>query len=527
MTMYFSVEILPGTYIDARLTVVAIAMVIGGPVSAGITALASIIMRALVGGQSMVPALILLIVTPAVCFGLLRIPALARGSDAVKFAVLGVIMTLFILFTGLFQLGRFESSRQIAALVLAMALVGPGATLMLGLAFSLPGKRWYLSREIQKTRRQYRHLFEYAPIALWEEDYSEAYRFVRDNPELVEPENIDQVTGNIQEYFSRIKILSINRRAIELAGAKNRDELLKRLPETFLPNTGESFIPEIKALRDRQTSCITYSKIRSLQGEKQYVQIHWNVLPGHEDDYKRVIVSIIDATEVINQANRLQESLQHQEMLIKEIHHRVRNSLSIAYSILGLQKDKLEIPAHRRMITETQNRIQTISLIHTRLYRNRTILAVDIGNYLTELVKILQHQEEGSYEELELETENLSLHIDQVLPLGLLSGELISAGICRVFCQQGAAAPPEQHPALRGALTCIRAEDQLEFRFEAIYTGRDETRGLIRDDSLRALLIPSLVEQLKASAKVTDETGHYVFELAVPFREGEWFESER
>jgi two-component sensor histidine kinase/PAS domain-containing protein len=514
--------------IDARLIPVSLASAFGGPWAGLATALSAALMELAVSGLDGLPYLTAYALAPVLSIVILRWARSRSWRRGLMYGVLGLAMAILLIPAGLIRYPDLSAGEGIV-FGLAVLLVFPAGASLLGLAFDIPRQYKILSSEMRTSRQQYRHLFEYAPVALWEEDYSEAARYVWENPELIEEEHISAVLDHIQEYFSKIRIITMNHRAVQLAGASDKRELRERLSETFLPSvTANSFVPELRALRDRKTSSLTYSEIQNLQGLHQYVQIHWNVLPDHRDDYKRVIVSIIDTTEIIDQANRLQESVQHQEMLIKEIHHRVRNSLSIAYSILGMQKLKLDSPEKRRIISDTQNRIQTISLIHTRLYRNRTILAVDIRNYLQELAKMLRHQDDGEFSSLEVDSEALSMHIDQALPLGLLTGELLSAAICRAFGLGSGPPASEADPGLNGKLSLKRGDDCYRFTLVAQHwakTPESGDEGIFPEESLRALLVPSLAEQLHAEAEMSYDAEGFRFELRIPLQEVEWPES--
>ncbi len=518
----------PGLGLDSRLVVSALALHSMGPWAAAAVAAAELLYGILSDAQDLLRTAPLMILTPTICFFILRIPSVKNAGRSKRLLILGLAVAFITILAGIPTALELDTATSIT-LALALIAIHPPATLVMGSFLSLPWNYRNLTSQLESSEKNYRHLFEYAPVALWEEDYSRAARFIRENPELADDANIDQLLQNIGEYFGKIRIIDINQRAVQFAGASSKGELLRRLPETFVPETGRSFLPELRALRDGQTSCTTRSEIQSLEGDRQFVQIHWNVLPGHEQDYARVIVSIIDTTEVIAQANELQESLNNQEMLIKEIHHRVRNSLSIAYSVLGLQKMKLHDKRQRRNLTEMQNRILSISLIHTRLYQTKSILALDLRAYMDDLVQQLSRQEEGKINGFYTNYPSVLLHIDQLLPLGLIVNELIGGSICAAYCTPDMTSfsdPRDERVAASLEIEKTGEEIRVVFagQFLAVDDAANETSGarVLPEASLRHTMCYSLVEQINGRIAVEFSGKDFLCTIESPLQEVMW-----
>jgi two-component sensor histidine kinase len=133
----------------------------------------------------------------------------------------------------------------------------------------------------------------------------------------------------------------------------------------------------------------------------------------------------------------LNKSLAEKEVLLRELHHRVKNNLSIIYSLLYFQKERFEDPALTDMFVGLQNRIQAMALLHQRLCRAEDLNAIDLSAYLAEVAQAVSdsYSRPGDDGMIELETrlEPAVLDIEIALPCGLLVNELLSNAYRHAF----------------------------------------------------------------------------------------------
>jgi PAS domain S-box-containing protein len=143
----------------------------------------------------------------------------------------------------------------------------------------------------------------------------------------------------------------------------------------------------------------------------------------------------IDITERKRAEAQLQASLQEKEVLIKEVHHRVKNNLQIISSLLDLQAQKIQDPTALEAFKESQKRIISIALIHEKLYIYDNLYTVNLLDYIQTLTtNILQaYPIYPSHISLQTYIENLSLEIDKLIPLGLIINELVSNALKHGF----------------------------------------------------------------------------------------------
>lgn len=141
-----------------------------------------------------------------------------------------------------------------------------------------------------------------------------------------------------------------------------------------------------------------------------------------------VIIVVRNVTETMEYEARLIESVQEKEVLLKEVHHRVKNNLQVINSILNLQSSYIEDPKTLEIINESQNRIRSMSYIHEILYQTKNFSSVDFSDYITNLIQNIIHSYEIYNEatQLVLEVDHVNLALDQAIPCGLILNELVS-----------------------------------------------------------------------------------------------------
>jgi len=138
--------------------------------------------------------------------------------------------------------------------------------------------------------------------------------------------------------------------------------------------------------------------------------------------------AVQDITERKQAEAQLQASLREKEMLLKEIHHRVKNNLQVVSSLLALQADSVADARARQMFQDSVSRIRAMSLIHERLYRAKDLASIDACEYVRDLVAHLfsLYASPARVVRSYVRVDDLSLGIDTAIPCGLLLTELVS-----------------------------------------------------------------------------------------------------
>ncbi|HWQ09511.1 MAG TPA: histidine kinase dimerization/phosphoacceptor domain -containing protein, partial [Holophaga sp.] len=154
----------------------------------------------------------------------------------------------------------------------------------------------------------------------------------------------------------------------------------------------------------------------------------------------RFIVGVIrDVTEDKAKEKRLRDSLLEKEVLLKEVHHRVKNNLQVISSLLFLQKDVIDDPDIQDMFEESRNRIATMALVHEELYRSGDLARVDLKDYLERLApKVVQSLKGQKNLGFALSLAECPVTVDKAIPFGLIVNELVTNAVKHGFAGRDA-----------------------------------------------------------------------------------------
>jgi two-component sensor histidine kinase/CheY-like chemotaxis protein len=145
------------------------------------------------------------------------------------------------------------------------------------------------------------------------------------------------------------------------------------------------------------------------------------------------ILYVRDVTEQRRAQEQLLLSLKEKEIMLKEIHHRVKNNLQIVSSLLSLQAPTLTDPRAIDLFRDSQNRIRSMSLVHENLYQSENLAKVDFKEYLRNVTADLMRMYNVNGVSITVESESVHLEIDTAVPVGLIVNELISNAFKHAF----------------------------------------------------------------------------------------------
>lgn len=138
------------------------------------------------------------------------------------------------------------------------------------------------------------------------------------------------------------------------------------------------------------------------------------------------------------QRDIINRALAEKEILLREIHHRVKNNLQFISSLLGLQSEHISDSRALGALQEGQDRVKSMALIHQDLYQDENLTGVDMKKYFTKLIRALfdSYNIRRGQIELDLQIEELNLDVDSVIPIGLILNELVSNCLKYAFVDQ-------------------------------------------------------------------------------------------
>jgi two-component sensor histidine kinase len=153
---------------------------------------------------------------------------------------------------------------------------------------------------------------------------------------------------------------------------------------------------------------------------------------------KMVLAAITDVSDHKARENRIQAALKEKDLLLSEIHHRVKNNLQVICSLLDLQSSKVTDEVALKLLIESQNRIKSMALIHQTLYEAKDFARVDFSSFIDMLVPNLvsSYCVDPGRITLVIDAAQVSLPIDAAIPCGLIVNELISNALKHAFPDQ-------------------------------------------------------------------------------------------
>jgi two-component sensor histidine kinase len=210
----------------------------------------------------------------------------------------------------------------------------------------------------------------------------------------------------------------------------------------------------------------------------------------------------------LRQKLALSSALSAKELLLKEIHHRVKNNLQIVSSLLSLQSRSVSDAGVLKAINEGKSRVRSMALIHQNLYQGENLTGVEVKPYLEKLCSELfsTYKIDSDEVELELQIDPISLDVDTLVPFGLIINELITNSLKYAF-------PKSQAPGgadLTGeGISILLREEGSTLLLEVCDTGIGyETEQNSDNDGFGQKLLTSLSKQLGAELQIkSDDNG--------------------
>jgi two-component sensor histidine kinase len=205
---------------------------------------------------------------------------------------------------------------------------------------------------------------------------------------------------------------------------------------------------------------------------------------------------------------QLNASLKEKEVLLKEIHHRVKNNMQVISSLLNLQSGRIKNQEILEMFKESQDRIRSMSLIHERLYQSADLAKIDFSHYIQNLAKHLFQSYRIDPEAVVLKTnvKDVSLDINKAIPCGLIINELVSNSLKYAFPQ---VTGTDEKIAKKGAIDIQLMTDDGKVTLLV----KDNGVGLPIDldietaDSFGLQLVTTLVAQLNGKIDIKRKPG--------------------
>jgi PAS domain S-box-containing protein len=324
--------------------------------------------------------------------------------------------------------------------------------------------------ELRKSEERFKLIFEYAPDAYYLNDLKG--NFIDGNKAA------EKTTGYKREELIGGSFLKLNLLSLDQ-----------------LPKAAKLLIKNARGIATGPDEFILKRKT----GEKVHVEI---ITYPVKFENKTVVLGLArDITERKQGEEVIRASLREKEVLLREIHHRVKNNMQIISSLFNLQAGYIKDEEALRILKEGQTRIRSMALVHEKLYQSGDLSKIDLAGYIQSLSTHLFHVYLVDPNQVRLETEygDVTLDINSAVPCGLILNELISNALKHAF------------PAGRKGVLMIRLrrgkDGAVELRIADNGVGFPKGLDFRRTESLGLQIVSLLVGQLEGTIKLDGKNG--------------------
>ena len=295
-----------------------------------------------------------------------------------------------------------------------------------------------------------------------------------------------------------LRILDVNPAFLRLLDY-TRDEMLQLKLYDYLDHEKQDVDDKVRKIVQESKAYLGERRYRRKNGASVDVEVRVDLI--HYSGKEAMSVVARDITERKKTEKKIRASLKEKELLLKEIHHRVKNNIQIVSSLLSLQSGKIKDIQILELFRESQSRIESLALVHESLYQSKDVAEINVSDYVRELADNLfgKYWLNAENLQLTLNIHDINLGIDIMIPCALILNEIISNSLKHAF-----------HDGQKGEIhvSFFRIKER-KYRLLV----KDNGIGLPQDfdyrntDSLGIRLVYNLVEQLKGNLEITTEVG--------------------
>jgi PAS domain S-box-containing protein len=235
----------------------------------------------------------------------------------------------------------------------------------------------------------------------------------------------------IMRYDKRHRLLYMNPMAEKHTGVAVDEFFGKTHAELGFPSELVEFW-ESEIERTFQSKSLQRTEYQLPSG----VWVDWELIPEFlpNGDVETIVTSARDITDQKKAQQRLRDSLEEKEVMLREIHHRVKNNLQVIIALMGLQAESVTDKKTQEMLAELQARARAMSLVHETLYQSQNIARVNLTTYIKNLsANVMQTIGMNVNTLLMVDADDVHVGIDAAIPCGLIINELVTNALKYAF----------------------------------------------------------------------------------------------
>lgn len=296
-----------------------------------------------------------------------------------------------------------------------------------------------------------------------------------------------------------LRIRDCNPMAVALLKAGSKEELLGQPIQVIrVQNDPQGRFWKKLFQHIKEDNPVEDSELYNLENE-----IFWGSLAATtftQDEKEVILLRVSDISAQKKSEEQIMQALHEKEILIQEIHHRVKNNMAVISSLLQLQTGYIKDPGLIDVFRDSQSRIKSMALIHEKLYQSKTLAKVEMESYIKELTRTLYFTYNSRRIDLQIDTkvENVFLDINSAVPCGLIINEVISNAVKHAFVGREKG---------RIEIRFHRLEEQFELIIQDDGIGMPANTDFSSFKSLGMNLVQALSQQLGATVEFQTQNG--------------------
>jgi PAS domain S-box-containing protein len=290
------------------------------------------------------------------------------------------------------------------------------------------------------------------------------------------------------------KIIEANDLACRQLGY-TRAEIIRLGPPDVFQAESTSKMREVFDGLAKDGSAVCECFYRSKSGQEIPVEV--SLQRFDMEGSKAIIANARDITERKRADSLIRSALKEKEVLLREVHHRVKNNMQVISSLLNLQASQTQDPAAKTMLEESRQRVRSIAIIHEKLYNAANLAEIDFGTYLKSVADELLRTFGRPEISCVLDLESIPFDIDRAIPAGLIVNELLTNALRHAF-----------PPATKGTVWVrlhSRDGNNVELVVKDDGMGFPSGADVEEATTMGLAIVRTLVEQMQAT--LTTDTG--------------------
>lgn len=293
-----------------------------------------------------------------------------------------------------------------------------------------------------------------------------------------------------------LKITRVNSAVIAMIG-RQEEELLGEQVQVLFKNGQESILPVKNGV---QSEKMKIQDVELVNREEQVMPVNLSkgVLHNRQGEIEGYVIVASDISSEKKAQQKIKESLREKEVLLAEIHHRVKNNLAVISGLLQMQIWEAENEYAASALRQSQLRVRSIALVHEKLYQSENLSYIEFDKYIRDLMQAVSNTylSEDSNIEVKTELDNVFLNINQAIPCSLLLNELVVNAFKHAFSDQKT-----------GTINVMMRASGNRILVQVKDNGKGFPEGEVTSDSLGMSLIKTLSQQLSGHLELTSNGG--------------------